>query len=228
RIARRGDASMPLERETVARAALAVLGVVGLDGLTIRRIADGLGGQNPALYWHFRNKPDLLDRMARVMLADAFAGGEPPAPDASWSETLSATARAFYGALSSHRDGARVIAGANLSGSEIVRVLDDSIRVLQSAGFGALEALNATLTISAFTLGSVLDAQLDPYRAVDPRPEASGALHGGVDGARFPALATALAQVARASIGQDRTATFEAGLAVILAGVSATLPARER
>ena len=64
---------MPLERETVARAALVVLDEVGLDGLTVRRIAEALGVQNPALYWHFKNKQDLLDRMAEVMLADAFA-----------------------------------------------------------------------------------------------------------------------------------------------------------
>jgi len=212
---------MPLERETVARAALAVLDEVGLDRLTVRRIADALGVQNPALYWHFRNKQDLLDRMAEVMIADAFADIAPAPPDASWSDVLGALAHTFYRALSSHRDGARVIAGANLSGSEIVRVLDDAVRVLRDAGFDALAALNATLTISAFTLGTVLDAQLDPYRAVDPRPDASGALHGGVDSARYPALAAALGEVARASTGEDRATSFDAGLRLILAGIRA-------
>ena len=213
---------MPLERETVARAALVVLDEVGLDGLTVRRIADALGVQNPALYWHFKNKQDLLDRMAEVMLADAFAELEAPARDASWSETLSALARLFHRALSSHRDGARVIAAANLSGSETVGVLDGAIKTLQDAGFSALAALNATLTISAYTLGSVLDAQLDPYRAVDPHPEASGMLHGGVEAGQYPALASALGEVARVSTGQDRTATFEAGLQIILAGIRAS------
>jgi TetR/AcrR family tetracycline transcriptional repressor len=219
---------MPLERETVARAALAVLDEVGLDGLTVRRIADALGVQNPALYWHFKNKQDLLDRMAEVMFADTFAELGPPATDTSWSETLSALAHLFHRALSSHRDGARVIASANLSGSETVGVLDGAIKTLQDAGFSALAALNATLTVSAYTMGSVLDAQLDPYRAVDPRPEASGMLHGGVDPERYPALAGALGEVARVSTGQDRTAAFEAGLQIILAGIGATLPAREQ
>ncbi|HEX3269499.1 MAG TPA: TetR/AcrR family transcriptional regulator C-terminal domain-containing protein [Ktedonobacterales bacterium] len=219
---------MPLERETVARAALAVLDEVGLDGLTVRRIAEALGVQNPALYWHFKNKQDLLDRMAEVMLADAYAELGAPPPNASWPETLSALAHLFHRALSSHRDGARVIASANLSGSETVGVFDDALRRLQDAGFSALAALNATLTISAYTMGSVLDAQLDPYRAVDPRPEASGVLHGGVDAERYPALAGALGEVARVSTGQDRTAAFEAGLQIILAGIGATLPVSER
>ena len=90
-----------------------------------------------------------------------------------------------------------------------------------------LAALNATLAVSAYTMGSVLDAQLDPYRAVDPRPEASGVLHGGVEAVRYPALANALGEVARVSTGQDRTAVFEAGLQIILAGIAATLPAQE-
>jgi hypothetical protein len=136
---------------------------------------------------------------------------------------LSALAHLFHRALSSHRDGARVIASANLSGSETVGVLDSAIQTLQDAGFGALAALNATLTISAYTLGSVLDAQLDPYRAVDPHPEASGMLHGGVEAGQYPALASALGEVARVSTGQDRTAAFEAGLQIILAGIGATL-----
>ena len=126
---------MPLERETVARAALVVLDEVGLDGLTVRRIADALGVQNPALYWHFKNKQDLLDRMAEVMLADAFAELGPPAPDASWSDTLSALAHLFHRALSSHRDGARVIAAANLSGSETVGVLDECDQDATGRGF---------------------------------------------------------------------------------------------
>jgi TetR/AcrR family tetracycline transcriptional repressor len=217
-----GSAIMPLERETVARAALAVLDEVGLDGLTVRRIADALGVQNPALYWHFKNKQDLLDCMAEVMIDDAFADFDPLASGASWSGALSELAHVFYHALSSHRDGARVIAGANLSQSAIVRVFNDAVQVLQGAGFGAMAALNATLTISAYTLGSVFDAQVDPYRAVDPRPDASGALHGAVDPARFSALAMALGEVARVSSGQDRTAGFEAGLRIILAGIGAT------
>jgi TetR/AcrR family tetracycline transcriptional repressor len=219
---------MPLERETVARAALAVLDEGGLDGLTVRRIADALGVQNPALYWHFRNKQDLLDRMAEVMLADAFAELGSPARGASWSDTLSALAHLFHRALSSHRDGARVIAGANLSGSGTVRVLDNALKTLHDAGFSALAALNATLTISAYTLGSVLDAQLDPFRSVDPRLEASGMLHGGVDPVRYPALASALGEVARVSTGQDRTAAFEAGLQIILAGIGAGAPSQKQ
>ena len=219
---------MPLERETVARAALAVLDEVGLDGLTVRRIADALGVQNPALYWHFKNKQDLLDRMAEAMLADAFAELGPPAPDASWSETLSALAHLFHRALSSHRDGARVIAAANLSGSETVGVLDTTLKTLQDAGFE--HAGGAQRDADRLRLHHGLRA-----RCATRSVQRGGSAPRGVrhvtwrcGSERYPALAGALGEVARVSTGQDRTAAFEAGLQLILAGIGASLPARER
>ena len=51
-----------LSRETVIRAALDLLNEVGVDGLSTRRLAERLGVQQPALYWHFKNKRELLTR----------------------------------------------------------------------------------------------------------------------------------------------------------------------
>ena len=106
-------------------------------------------------------------------------------------------------------------------------VLDDAIKTLQDAGFSALAALNATLVVSAYTMGSVLDAQLDPYRRWTHARRRRACCMAAVDAGRYPALAGALGEVARVSTGQDRTAAFEAGLQIILAGIAAALPAQE-
>lgn len=53
-----------LQRDTVVRAALTLLNEVGLDGLTTRRLAERLGVQQPALYWHFKNKQALIGALA--------------------------------------------------------------------------------------------------------------------------------------------------------------------
>ncbi len=50
----------------VVRAALVVLNDVGLDGLTMRLVAKQLGVQLNTVYWHAKNKPELLE-----MIADA-------------------------------------------------------------------------------------------------------------------------------------------------------------
>ena len=57
-----------LQREAVIRTALELLNDVGMEGLTTRRLAERLGVQQPALYWHFKNKRALLDALAEAML----------------------------------------------------------------------------------------------------------------------------------------------------------------
>ena len=79
---------MPLQRETVVRAALHLLDEVGLDGLTVRRLATYLDIQNPTLYWHFTNKQELLNCMAELMISDAFAELQPLGPDQDWADWL--------------------------------------------------------------------------------------------------------------------------------------------
>ena len=47
---------MAIEREKILDAALMLINEVGLDKFTTRRLAERLGVQQPALYWHFRSK----------------------------------------------------------------------------------------------------------------------------------------------------------------------------
>ena len=75
-----------LDRQTVVRAALRLLDRAGLDGLTVRKLAGELGVQAPALYWHFKNKEELLEEMATTVFLDAVRDSGWPRPDVSWPE----------------------------------------------------------------------------------------------------------------------------------------------
>ena len=55
---------MALDRTKMIAAALELLDEEGLEGLTLRRLATKLKVQAPAIYWHFKNKQELLDEMA--------------------------------------------------------------------------------------------------------------------------------------------------------------------
>lgn len=50
-----------LGRERIVAAAVALLDAQGIDGLTMRRIADHLGSGVMSLYWHVNNKEDIFD-----------------------------------------------------------------------------------------------------------------------------------------------------------------------
>ena len=56
----------------IADAALAVIRTNGVDGLTMRAVAERLHVRAPTLYHHVRNKSDLLDLVARNAF-DQFA-----------------------------------------------------------------------------------------------------------------------------------------------------------
>jgi TetR/AcrR family tetracycline transcriptional repressor len=111
---------MPLQRETVARAALDVVDEVGLDGLTMRRLAAELEIKNQSLYWHFTNKQELLNCMAELMFAEIFAELQNPEQSQEWPEWLAAFARLFRQAMLAHRDGARH-GGSGLVSHQICR-----------------------------------------------------------------------------------------------------------
>ncbi len=104
----------PLDRAAIVTAALKLLDEVGLDQLSTRRLAAELGVKGPSLYWHFRNMAELRDLMADQLLTDVL-----PAPDAfdNWKAWIAEGARAFRRAALSHRDGARVLAGARPTGA---------------------------------------------------------------------------------------------------------------
>src|SRR5260370_18984633 len=96
---------MALDRAQVVNAAIELLDEVGLDGLTLRRLAEELGVQAPALYWHFKNKQELLDQMV-VTISATEAPVRMPEHGEPWDDWLAQRARDIRRALNSHRDGA--------------------------------------------------------------------------------------------------------------------------
>jgi AcrR family transcriptional regulator len=59
----------PLDRERIARAALALIDDQGIDQLSMRRLGAALGVEAMALYHYFRNKAELLDGVLDLVLA---------------------------------------------------------------------------------------------------------------------------------------------------------------
>jgi TetR/AcrR family tetracycline transcriptional repressor len=64
---------MPVNRERIVIVALDLLDENGLAGLTLRELAGRLGIRAPTLYWHVRDKRELLDLLAAAILDEALA-----------------------------------------------------------------------------------------------------------------------------------------------------------
>jgi TetR/AcrR family tetracycline transcriptional repressor len=92
-------------REHIVGAALELLDESGLDGLTMRTLAERMGVRAASLYWHIRDKEQLLGLLAEAILAEV---PEPPT-DLPWRAQLEAFATEYRRVLHSHRDAARIV-----------------------------------------------------------------------------------------------------------------------
>src|SRR5580692_3889424 len=73
--------AIPLDRKIILGHAFSILNELGLEGLTLRRLAARLGVQAPAIYWHFKDKKELLDEMGTQVFREALL--EAPVFDAA-------------------------------------------------------------------------------------------------------------------------------------------------
>ena len=203
-----------LDKGLVTETALRVLNEVGLDGLTLRAIAKQLRVKAPALYWHFKNKQELLDEMATAMYR-RMAAGPKLAAGASWQQRLMASNRALRAALRSYRDGAKVFSGSRFTGTDHGAAMESMLRALVEAGFTLEQAVRASATTHLYTIGFVTEEQ-----GVVPVP---GTRRPGYDVAeRAQRLAAfPLSAAAGAEIFERYDENFEEGLRVIITGIAA-------
>jgi AcrR family transcriptional regulator len=76
---------LPLTRERVLRAAVALADERGIDALTMRNLGQELGVEAMSLYNHVSNKDDVLDGLVEVLMGEVVAAveeiGAPAGPD---------------------------------------------------------------------------------------------------------------------------------------------------
>ena len=154
---------MPVTRGQIVAAALDLLDEAGLDGLTLRQLAGRLGIRAPTLYWHVRDKRELLDLLAAAILDEALAAWREPQPGQPWWEWLAARARVMRAALLAHRDSARIVAGNRPPESSLPGI-ERQLRALGGAGFTPRDGLLALLALNAYVIGDVIDQQADETR----------------------------------------------------------------
>lgn len=207
---------MKIDADRIAGTALTLLDRVGLDGLTMRLVATELGVQAPALYWHVKNKQELLDAMAvRVFLA-AVDGVESPRRGEDWADWIAELARRLRRAMLGHRDGARVFAGSSIAHPALYRTIELTLRTLTDAGFDTRDAVRAFGTLYHYTVGYTIEEQARIGTAYgDDNPYDPGRFAESVDPQRFP-LTT---QVLDTLFDPDADAGFEHGLRLIITGM---------
>lgn len=151
---------MALTKQLIVAEAITLLDEGGLDAVTLRKLAQRLGVRAPTLYWHIRNKAELINELAEVILKD-LTELSPPAEDEPWRDWLTVVAQRMREAMLAHPDGAQVVSAAHLSPT-LAAVSELAMSTLVRRGLHLRQARLTVLAIQRFIIGHVLEEQSPP------------------------------------------------------------------
>jgi AcrR family transcriptional regulator len=150
-------------RADVVDAALGILDDQGLPDLTMRRLAEVLGVQPSALYWHFDSKQALLAAVSERILAPlAQTTTVEPATLVAAASNLGVSLREC---LLAHRDGAELVSSSLALGLVPPPLHGPLTHVATSGGAPAQIAHTAAEAITHFVIGYVFHEQQRAFAA---------------------------------------------------------------
>ena len=152
---------------------MAIVDEEGLDGLSMRRLADRLGTGPASLYAHVSGRDELLMLLLERAAADIVVPD--PEPD-RWQEQVSEVAHSMRDALRPHRD----LAGAALAniptGEHAMRFADRLLAVLLAGGVDRRHAAMVIDLLPQLVVNDVYEGSLFARR-LEEQPDYFDRLH---------------------------------------------------
>ena len=141
---------MKIHQRQVIDVALTLLDEQGLPELQMRAVAGRLNVQASALYWHVRNKAELISLMSTHFYDAALRAVPAGLP---WREWLLTYGKAFRKALLGHRDSAQLCAIARPLNEDTEAAADLLSKPLIVAGLSRHVALSYQASVISLVLG---------------------------------------------------------------------------
>lgn len=204
-----------LARDQLVDAALQLMQEAGLEALSTRRLAERLGVKSPALYWHVRNKDELLGLIADAICAQMVL----PASSLSFRVRLEKIAWEYRRVLVGHRDAPRLFAEQAPTGPHRMKLYDAAIGAFLDTGFAAQEAVAMATFYRNYLLGMVAEEarQSRPAQPGTLRPTLALGVelnHLGEESRHYPNLRGAAKLLANI----EPEELFRIGLKILLDG----------
>ncbi|MFC0531969.1 TetR/AcrR family transcriptional regulator [Phytohabitans kaempferiae] len=141
----------PLSRARIVDAAVTLLDQHGIDGLTMRRLAQSLDVTSTALYWHVKTKEDVLD-----LAVDHVFGDVPfPEPTDDWRADARALVRDWRAVMLRHPWSPGLI-GRPMLGPNVLARTEYLQSALVRGGFTDLRLAVATRLLANYVIGAAL------------------------------------------------------------------------
>ncbi len=143
-----------LSREFIARAALDLIDIEGLAGLSMRKLGSKLGVEAMSLYHYVNNKGDLLDAAVEqiyleIEIPELYDPGE-------WESIVRTGLRSFHDTLARHPNTISLFASEPAVSPGAFGVFYSAYQRLRVAGLEPEQAHEALNLVVAFVLGHLM------------------------------------------------------------------------
>ena len=143
---------IPLSRDRVLEAAIALADEAGIESLTMRKLAQDLGVEAMSLYYHVANKEDLLDGMVDLVVGEI----ELPADTSDWKASIRQTAISAHEVFLRHRWACSLMLSSIRVDAQRLRYMESLLSTLREGGFSPELAHHAYHAIDSHIAGFVL------------------------------------------------------------------------
>src|SRR5688572_15062435 len=142
----------PLNRERVLQAAMQLADQSGIDGLSMRKLAQELGVEAMSLYHYFARKEELLN----AMLDSVFAEFERPDPAGDWRGAMRTSAISAHHTLLRHPWACQMLGEPTGPGRGRLEWMNTILGRLRTAGFSAKLTHHAYHAVDSHIIGFTL------------------------------------------------------------------------
>lgn len=216
-VSRRG-----LDRDRIVANAVELADEIGLETLTIRRLAEHLGVRPMSLYHYVRSKEDIVD----AMVGRVFDEVERPDPSQPWKEAIRGRARSLRAALRRHPWAIPIMEARRTPGVEILDHHEALLTTWLRSGLPLPVVAHGVAAVDAFVFGFVLQETALPFGDRDgDLSEVSEQIVAPLSPEDYPSLVHFTAEHVLQP-GYDFGDSFEAGLGYILDGVERAATSR--
>jgi AcrR family transcriptional regulator len=195
----------------------------GVDALTIRRLAQELGVTPMALYWHFRNKEELIGGLSDQIWSEIRCDIDPAA---HWTDQLRYLLQSLLDVLREHSSASALLIGVEKLGASRWNVTEVALEILRTAGFDPVQASEIAGTALWTGLSLVMsEPGYDPSLSEIERAEIQRRKHielASLPPERYPRLVEAAEPLTKCH--KDAEFHYRFGIDLFIAGVRAIAP----
>ncbi|MBY6036970.1 TetR/AcrR family transcriptional regulator [Fictibacillus nanhaiensis] len=206
-----------LDKNKILNTAINFINTEGLKKLSMRNVATALETSAASLYWHIKNKHELLQ-----LLSEEIVKKVPyPDPAKDWNEQVIEFGKGYRNALLTIRDSVEIMTETVPMTAERLNLIEYIYQVLIKAGVKAKEVPAAAGLIHNYVLSFVKDemAHLELAKgegvSIEKQMQETSEMFKTLDKSQFPAIV----ELAEYSVNIHGETAFELGLYMILDGL---------